>query len=87
MIYYDMKYYDELELTADSMNHYLQKEGLIEIQKKRARDFARNISQLLKISKSPDRQGLVEFIDSLNSNKDYNADKKWLLEKANELYS
>ncbi len=87
MIYYDMKYFDELELTADSMNHYILKEGLIEIHKKRARDFILNISRLVKISKSPDRQGLVEFIDSLNSNKDYISEKKWLLEKANDLYS
>lgn len=87
MIYYEMKYFDELELIVDNLRHFLQKEGLVEIQKNATIDFAGIMNRLIKIYKNPLREGLVEFIQELNSSKKYISDKKWFLEKANELFA
>ncbi len=85
IVNYEMKYFDEVRKIIDKLRHYLLKDGLIDIQKEYTKGFIDNIIRIMKIINKGTGEGINEFINDINSNPKSIVDKKWFLEKAEEL--
>ncbi len=80
-IYYEMKYFNDMELAADRLKHYLRKEQVLRMQKNSALKFLSYLKRIAKIKTENAAESAEDLRNEIAAEKEPLMDKKWLIEK------